>query len=99
MKHYTRGGQITLHNMRMFIQIRNKVTVVTAIIFFLVAGSIAWFTISDYERYVGGKYLWSTVIPLLDEKAQTDFIQPNGEKIKVKFTDINEATLVKKIKY
>src|SRR5579885_208612 len=97
IKHYTRGGQITLHNIRMFTQITNKVTLVTAIIFILVSGSIAWFTISEYERYVCGKYLWSTVIPLLEEKAETDFIQPSGAKIRVKYADIQDAALIKKV--
>lgn len=97
IKHYTRGGQITLHNIRMFTQITNKVTLATAILFFLVAGSIAWMTISEYERYVYGKYLWSTVIPLLEEKSETDFIQPNGSTIRVKYVDITNANLIKKV--
>lgn len=33
IKNYTRGGQITLHNIRMFIQITNKVALVLVIVF------------------------------------------------------------------
>ncbi len=82
IKHYTRGGQITLHNIRMFTQITNKVTLVIAIIFVLVAGSIAWITISEYERYVCGKYLWSTVIPLFEEKQKRILFNRMVEKSK-----------------
>jgi len=97
LKHYTRGGQITLHNFRMFTQITNKVTLMVLMIFIFVSGGILLITVSDYERYVFGEYVWSSVIPLLDEKAETDFIQPNGKKIKVKYIDIHDAKLIQKI--
>ena len=63
IKNYTRGGQITLHNIRMFIQIINKVVLISAILFLLVTGLMAWMTISEYERYVSQEYAWSTFIP------------------------------------
>lgn len=97
LKHYTRGGQITLHNFRMFTQITNKVTLMVLVIFLFVSGGMLFITVSDYERYVFGEYVWSSVIPLLDENAETDFIQPNGKKIKVKYTDVHNAKLIKTV--
>lgn len=96
IKNYTRGGQITLHNIRMFIQITNKVALVSAILFFLVTCSLAWFSVSDYERYVSQEYAWSTFIPYFNDRP-IDFIQPDGNIVKAKYTDINQAPLVREI--
>jgi len=97
LKHYTRGGQITLHNFRMFTQITNRVALAVLVVFLFVSGGMLLATVSDYERYVFGEYVWSNVIPLFNEKAETDFIQPNGKKIKVKYTDIHDAKLIEKV--
>lgn len=97
IKNYTRGGQITLHNIRMFIQITQKVFLATAIVFFITTSFISWLTVTEYEWYVSGEYAWSTFIPAFNEGASTKFIEPNGERINVKYTDINESALVKQI--
>ncbi len=96
VKNYTRGGQITLHNIRMFLQITNKVILVAAVIFLFVSGLTLYTTITDYESYVLSEYLWGQTLPLLDNNASTDFIKPNGNKIRAKYSDILEAPLVKR---
>jgi len=63
IKNYTRGGQITLHNLRMFIQITNKVTLMAFIIFLICFIAVAWFFTTDYEWYIANQYLWSMIIP------------------------------------
>lgn len=97
IKNYTRGGQITLHNIRMFVQITQKVCLASIIVFCIVTSFFSWLTFSDYEFYVAGEYAWSTFIPTFNESAGTKFIEPNGEKITVKYSDINASSLVKKI--
>lgn len=97
IRNYTRGGQITLHNIRMFIQITQKVCLATAIVFLIVTSIASWLTISEYEWYVSGEYAWSTFIPIFNESASTKFIEPNGEKITVKYSDVKEAPLVKQV--
>lgn len=97
VKNFIRGGQITLHNIRMFIQITNKVCLVAAIVFLIATSLTAYLTISEYEWYVTSEYAWSTFIPLFNESAKTKFIEPNGEKVIVKYADIKEAALVEKI--
>lgn len=97
VKNYTRGGQITLHNIRMFMQITNKLLLVATLIFLLVAGSIFWMSISEYERYVTVEYGWSTFIPFFNDSTTTNFIQPDGRKTKAKYADINQAPLVKEV--
>jgi len=97
IKNYTRGGQITLHNIRMFIQITNKVILAVALIFILVTGFFTWVTVTQYERYVFVEYTWSTFIPFFNENTATEFNQPDGTKTKVKYSDINQAPLVKAV--
>ena len=94
VKNFTRGGQITLHNVRMFIQIMDKVTLAAVIIFILVTCLIVWISTSEYERYVSGEYLWSLLTPIFNPDATTLFIQPNGVKTAVKYVDIRHAALV-----
>lgn len=97
VKNFTRGGQITLHNIRMFFQIMDKVTWIAATIFIIVTLSVGWMMTTEYERYVVGEFLWSTTMPILNPTASTSFIQPNAAVTTVKYSDINEAPLVKEI--
>lgn len=94
IKNYTRGGQITLHNIRMFIQITNKVTYVAALLFFVITISTVWLSTSAYERYVSMEYSWSTFIPFFNNRVTTDFIQPDGRKVKVHYATINHSPFV-----
>jgi hypothetical protein len=95
VKNYTRGGQITLHNIRMFLQITNKVILIAGIIFLLVSGITLYKTLTDYEGYILSEYLWGQTLPLLDANASTDFMNPNGHKVRAKYSDIVEAPYVK----
>lgn len=95
VKNFTRGGQITLHNIRMFIQVMDKVMLLSGIIFLIVTIISAIKLTSSYERYVLGQYCWASAIPLLDDHATTQFIEPNGEEVIVKYTDIANSPFVK----
>jgi type IV conjugative transfer system coupling protein TraD len=97
VKNFTRGGQITLHNIRMFFQIMDKVTWISAALFLIVTLSISWVVISEYERYVLGEYMWSTTMPMLNPTATTNFTQPNGSTATVKYSDIYESPRIKEI--
>lgn len=97
IKNFTRGGQITLHNIRMFIQIINKVVIIAGLIFLMSTIFIAYKIISPYERYVFGEYLIAGSYTLIDEQATVEFTQPNGSKNLVKYTDILNSVLIKNI--
>jgi type IV conjugative transfer system coupling protein TraD len=94
VKNFTRGGQITLHNIRMFIQISNKVILVVVLVFIIVTGTIAMVSTSDYEQYVLGEYFWAETLPVLNGNAKTQFVEPNGAKVTVRYSDIQNAPLV-----
>ncbi len=97
VKNFTRGGQITLHNIRMFFQIMDKVTWIAGAIFLAVTLSTCWIVTTEYERYVFGEYLWSTTMPILNPTSTTQFIQPNGSVTSAKYSDIHESALVKDV--
>ncbi|HEX4045774.1 MAG TPA: type IV conjugative transfer system coupling protein TraD [Gammaproteobacteria bacterium] len=97
LKNYTRGGQVLLHNIRMFMQITHKMAIIFVVIFLLITCVIGWITTSSYERYVSSQYAWSTVVPLLNEQSSTHFVQPNGVTTKVRYKEINDSALIKLI--
>ncbi len=97
IKNFTRGGQITLHNIRMFFQVMDKVTWISAAVFLGVTLSIGRIVTTDYERYVLSEYVWSSIMPILNPTSTTQFIQPNGATTTVNYSDIYDAPLVKEI--
>ncbi len=97
IKNFTRGGQITLHNLRMYIQIMDKVVLAAAVVFLSITTLITWNLTTEYERYVFGEYLWSKTLPIIDNQATTQFTQPNGVVTSVKLIDIAESELVNNI--
>lgn len=94
VKNFTRGGQVTLHNIRMFIQIMDKVTLFAGIIFISVFVLSAWILTSEYERYVFGQYLWAKILPIFNPTVKVRFIQPDGSVSLVKYLDIVNSTLI-----
>src|SRR5690349_6661668 len=94
IKNFTRGGQITLHNLRMFTQIMDKVALTACLVTLIVMSIIFWNGTSQYERYVYGKYICSISWPLVDKESVTDFIQPDGRQTKVIYKEIAHADLV-----
>lgn len=94
-KNFTRGGQITLHNLRMFTQIMDKVMVSVVLVFLLVTIGMIWTLTSSYERYICYEYGFSHLLMLIDERGVTSFTEPNGLKKRVYYKDIIHADFVK----
>lgn len=97
LKDFTRGGQITLHNIRMYLQIVDKVLWICGGIFIVVLISSLLLLTSPYQRYVCSEYMWSIVALFLNPTATDVFIQPSGVKVIVKYSDIAHAPLVKEV--
>lgn len=98
-KNFTRGGQITLHNIRMFLQIMDKVSWIIGGVFILIFVIACFLSTTDYQRYVYGQYWWATILPLVDSTLTTHFIQPNGSESLVHYQDIARSSMVKHIVY
>lgn len=96
-KNFTRGGQITLHNIRMFFQIMDKVSWLVAGVFLFILMMLGYVTTTDYQRYVYGQYLWSSILPLIDPALTTHFVQPDSHQIIVHYQDIAKSSLVQQI--
>lgn len=94
-KNFTRGGQITLHNLRMYAQIMDKVVVSAALIFLFVTIGMIWTLTSSYERYVFGEYCISQMLVLIDERGTTSFMESNNVKKNVHYRDIIHSDIVR----
>ncbi len=97
VKNFTRGGQIILHNLRMYTQVVDKVAWVIGFVFLTILVIWCVLFITGYERYVFGEYILSVLSPILNPTAKTDFIQPNGIKTWVNYSDIHASLFVKEI--
>lgn len=96
-KNFTRGGQITLHNIRMYLQIIDKVLWISGSVF-MGTLSIAFLLLTThYQRYVLIEYLKAMYIALCDHHVSGLFILPNGVKVMVKYSDMLHAPLIKRI--
>lgn len=96
-KDFTRGGQITLHNIRMYLQIIDKVLWIMLFVFVMALITSLYFIITPYQLYVSGEYIWSLVALLINPEVTDKFIQPNGAHTLVKVHDIVHSPLVKQI--
>ncbi len=79
IKQFIRGGQIILHNFRMFNQIGSRVLLAGLIGFCFLL--FAWVVLrtSSYERYIMGQWCWAQAYLFLNgSKATMHLTQPNG---------------------
>lgn len=96
-KDFTRGGQITLHNIRMYLQIIDKVLWIVGSIFVVLLILALYVLTTPYQRYVSGEYMASLAALILNPDGTDYFIQPSGMKTLVKYSDVAHAPLIKKI--
>ncbi len=96
-KNFTRGGQITLHNLRMYAQIMDKVVVGAVLVFLVVTLFMMWALTSSYQRYVIGQYSSATLFSIIDEKGYTTFLEPSGEEKRVTYRDITQSVIIKNL--
>ena len=97
IKHFIRGGQLILHNARMFKQIIMRVVLISVLLFFAI--NIVWLIArtTPYERYVTFKWLSAHINVLINHNAMQDFKQPDGERYPVYSKDIIHSTQVHRI--
>ena len=97
-KDTTRGGQITLHNIRMYTQVMKSLSMV--VLCGVLGFNLLWFYVanSSYERYIAGAWLSAQVRLALpfENKPTQDFIEPNGTTYVVDSRKLIEAPLVAK---
>ena len=96
-KDFTRGGQITLHNIRMYLQIIDKVLWIMLFVFVVVLIGSIYVLTTPYQQYVSGEYVWSLLALFINPEATDKFIQPSGLHTLVKCRDIVHSPLVKQI--
>lgn len=94
IKNFTRGGQIFLHNFRMFSQIMKKVGGFSLLIFVISSIGFTYYFTTDYQRYVCWQYAIAQFNMLVSVSAKQNFINPNGEVTNVFSQQIIHALFV-----
>ena len=81
-KDFTRGGQTSMHAIRMFIQSMRYIMILVLVIFTAIFGSLVSLKTDSYDRYIGTQYLRAKV-ELIISNDQTPFYfkAPNGCRV------------------
>lgn len=93
-KHFIRGGQITIHNIRMFSQVMKVVLAFSFCAFLLF--NISWYlkTNKKYDQYLFQAWLQAKFKTTISEKTTQEFINPNGNKYEVLSRDVLRSRAV-----
>lgn len=97
LRNFIRGGQIFLHNFRMFSQIGGRVFLVAMVIFILFCITSYWVSTDEHERHVVNEALWSSVITPIDSNATLTFKYATGEVATLKRLTFLHSDYVKKV--
>lgn len=98
-KTFTRGGQVTLHNLRMFRQVANVTLVIAILVSVFFFGLKTYLDTTVYQRNVLLSYVWATIkleLTINKGKPTQDFQQPNGQWITIKSLDIKNHPSIKR---
>lgn len=97
-KTFTRGGQVTLHNLRMFRQVATVTVVVALLVSILFFGAKTYSDTTIHQRHVLLSYVWADLKLAWNFKDKSkevqDFQYPNGRWGKVKSLDIKNNPYV-----
>lgn len=93
-KLFIRGGQIFLHNVRMFTQVGKKVSLAMLIVFFIFSVIAFYFNTSAYQRYIGQQWVKAQAMTLIQSKAKQVVRMPTGESYPVYSAQIVKAPMV-----
>lgn len=96
-KLFIRGGQIFLHNIRMFTQVGKKVSLAMLIIFILISGLFFYGNTSSYQRYIGQEFVEAQLMVLVQNHPKQVIRMPNGESYPVFSEQVIKAPMVKEI--
>jgi type IV conjugative transfer system coupling protein TraD len=95
-KLFIRGGQLFLHNVRMFTQVGKKVAVAMLLAQAILVGSFFMLNTSAYQRYLGFVYVKAELTLLIDYKAKLAVIMPTGEAYSLFCERIVNASMINK---
>ena len=93
-KLFIRGGQIFLHNVRMFTQVGKKVSLAMMLLFVLFVGVACYFNTSSYQRYLGQVFIKAHAMVLIQSKSKQVVRMPTGATYPVYSAQIIKAPMV-----
>lgn len=94
IKHFTRGGQTFLHNLRMFNQIVGKVGLISFIAFTISILILMYKFTSEYQRYLCNQYVVAHFNFFIKQTAKQNFINPDGQITRVFSQQILQAGFI-----
>lgn len=79
---WTRGGQATVHNVLMSMQVFKQTFIAACVLWVLGTGAYAFEVTRDYHRVVLGKILeaWIQVVVVSSPASEVDFVAPSGSR-------------------
>lgn len=89
--YFTSGGQLTIHNWRMFKQVMKVATQFLVVLFVILSGFNFWSNTSEYERHVMWKYNEAQMKLLFNDNALLQIKNPNGAEITATARDVANA--------
>src|SRR3989338_5873781 len=96
IKEVTRGGQLTLHSLRMFGQVIKSVLWGTVLIWFIIFYWLFSGRTTDYDLYIVGQYIEAEMkIVVHDTRVKHVVKDPDGLAVELKAIDFVHSTKVK----
>lgn len=93
-KLFIRGGQIFLHNVRMFTQVGKQVSLAMLFVFISLTAIFFYCNTDAYGRYIGQEYIKAQGLVFLQSKPKQVIRMPNGEAYPVFSVQIIKAPMV-----
>jgi type IV conjugative transfer system coupling protein TraD len=93
-KLFIRGGQIFLHNVRMFTQVGKKVSLVMIMLIPLLSALCLYFHTSIYQRYLFKEYIRAQGLLLIESQPKQIIIMPNSQSYTIYSSELIKAPLV-----
>ncbi len=83
-KNYTRGGQVTIHSIRMFGQVSKRILLIAALIYLVTIGYNLYKNTNNYQWYLLGSYSCAQVKLRLQGNQSTHTVKElNGKTVKI----------------
>ncbi|MGI9214881.1 MAG: hypothetical protein ACR2HS_04375, partial [Gammaproteobacteria bacterium] len=83
-KNYTRGGQVTIHSIRMFGQVSKRILLIAAIIYLATIGYHLYKNTNNYQWYLLGSYSCAQVKLRLQSNQSIHTVKElNGKTVKI----------------
>lgn len=93
-KLFIRGGQVFLHNVRMFTQVGKQVSIAMLIVFITTSLLAGYLNTTAYQRYISQQWVKAQALILIQSKSKQIVSMPTGESYPVYSLQLIKAPMV-----